>query len=118
MVNVYLDLGKEIVKCIFLIIYSFFSLIFKQIVPYKYRSKSVNNEITLITGAGNGIGKLVAMKLAKLGAKLVLVDIDSASNEKTANEILANGGFARTFTCDLSDQAKIYAVADEVLIKK
>lgn len=110
----YLDLGIEIVKCIILIIYSFFSLIFKQIVPYKYRSKSVNNEITLVTGAGSGIGKLVAMKLAKLGAKLVLVDIDSVSNEKTANEIMANGGFARTFTCDLSDQAKIYAVADEI----
>lgn len=105
---------KNIFITIGLIIYSIILCLVKQIVPYKYRSKSIENELALVTGSGSGIGKLIAIKLAKLGAKLVLVDIDKTSNEKTANEILANGGFAKAFTCDLSSRDNIYQLADQV----
>lgn len=90
--------------------------IYKLVVPYRYRAKSVTGEIALVTGAGSGIGKLMAKKLSTLGVKLVLVDVDEKANEKTANEILLQGGQAKTFTCDLSKRDEIYRVADEVCL--
>jgi all-trans-retinol dehydrogenase (NAD+) len=111
----YITAVKNIFYTIGLIIYSIILCIVKQIVPYKYRSKNIEGELALVTGSGSGIGKLIAIKLARSGAKLVLVDIDKESNEKTANEILANGGYAKSFICDLSSRDNIYKLADEVL---
>ena len=114
-----MDLVLKIVvklpKLLFLIVSGTLTSAFNQLVTYKYRSKSVSGELALVTGSGSGIGKLIALKLAQLGAKLVLVDIDKESNEKTAGEIIAAGGYAQVFTCDLSNQSSINDVAKEVI---
>ena len=47
----------------------------------------VTDQVTLVTGAGSGLGRLLALNLARAGARLVLVDIDQKSAQKTANEI-------------------------------
>jgi len=99
---------------IFLAIYTSLVCIIKQIIPYKHRCKSVRGDVALITGAGSGIGKLMAKKLANLGVELVLVDIDEKNNEKTAQEIIADGGNAKAFTCDLSKREEIYRVCSQV----
>jgi len=56
----------------------------------------------------------LSKKLAKQGSKLVLIDIDTAANEKTAEEITEASGQAFTYTCDLSNREDIYRVADKV----
>jgi all-trans-retinol dehydrogenase (NAD+) len=43
--------------------------------PRSYRYKSVVGEVVLVTGAGGGIGRLIAQKFAKLGATTVVWDI-------------------------------------------
>lgn len=45
-------------------------------IPRRYRSKSVKGEIALITGGAGGIGRLIAIKLANLGADVVIWDIN------------------------------------------
>ena len=89
--------------------------LYKLAVPYKYRAKCVKGELVLITGAGSGIGRLMAKRFAKLGSRLVLVDIDQKGNEQTAKEILAeNNADVKIFKCDLSKRDEIYKVAEEV----
>jgi len=45
--------------------------------------KDINREHVYITGAGSGIGKIIAKKLAKLGARITVTDIDLSSAEQT-----------------------------------
>ena len=60
-----------------------------------------NGKVALVTGAAVGIGRATALKLANLGAKLILIDIDEAGLERLKNEI----GSEETliFKCDVSD---------------
>lgn len=70
---------------------------------------------TLITGAASGIGKLLAMRLADAGARLVLWDIDSAGLEELEEDLVAAGHEVAVYTCDLTSRDTIAAVAAKTL---
>lgn len=46
------------------------------LIPRRYRAKLIKDEIALVTGGASGIGKLIAIKLAKLGARVIIWDIN------------------------------------------
>lgn len=48
------------------------------LIPRRYRAKSIKGEVALITGGAGGIGRLIAAKLAKLGAHVVIWDINKS----------------------------------------
>ena len=102
-------------KGIYLLLHGIIWGLLKLIIPYKYRCKSVKNELVLITGTGSGIGKLLAKKFAALESRVICVDIDKTGNLNTCSEIRADGGDAQAFQCDLSKKEEIYKLADEVL---
>lgn len=78
------------------------------------KKKDVSKEIVLITGAGSGIGRLMALRFAKLGAKLVLWDINQEANDAVREEIKALGGVAHSYRVDCSKRQQIYDTASEV----
>ena len=59
-------------------------------------------KVTLITGAGRGIGRAAALLFAQEGARLVLSDLDSQPLEETAGEIRSRGGEAVTVAGDVT----------------
>jgi len=63
----------------------------------------------LVTGAGSGIGKATALRMARTAQQLIAVDIDGEAAEATARE---TGGAA--YTCDVSDAAAMTALAEQV----
>lgn len=46
------------------------------LIPHQYRAKLIKDETALVTGGASGIGKLIAIKLAKLGARVIIWDIN------------------------------------------
>ena len=57
-------------------------IFFRWVYPAGY-TKSVKGDIVLITGGGSGIGRLMSLKLADLGAIIVTWDVNAKGNEET-----------------------------------
>ena len=61
----------------------------------------------LVTGAGVGIGRAIAMKLASEGARVLVVDFNAETAEQAVNDIVSAGGEAKTFVADVSDESRV-----------
>jgi NAD(P)-dependent dehydrogenase (short-subunit alcohol dehydrogenase family) len=70
----------------------------------------LDGKTAIVTGAGQGIGRGVALALAKEGASVVLADIQEGSCQQTANEIRAVGAHVLPVTCDVSRRDQVKAV--------
>jgi meso-butanediol dehydrogenase / (S,S)-butanediol dehydrogenase / diacetyl reductase len=61
---------------------------------------SINGKVALVTGAGQGIGRGIALRLAKDGADIAVVDLNEDKMTAVANEVKALGRKATTFKAD------------------
>ena len=68
---------------------------------------NIQGQAALVTGGGSGLGEATARELARLGAKVAVLDINLANAQKVAAEI---GGVA--FACDITDSASLQAAID------
>ena len=71
---------------------------------------SLNGKAALISGAGGGICRAIAVAFAEAGASIACADIDAASAEITAELVRAAGGKAVALTCNVADEAAVRAV--------
>lgn len=78
------------------------------------RTKPIDGELVLITGAGGGLGQIFAQEFTKHGAEVVLWDINTSSNEQTAKLVREKGGKAYTYTVDVTDRQEVYRNAELV----
>ena len=60
-------------------------------------------KVAVVTGAGSGLGRATAQRLASEGAAVACLDIDAEAAQQTAASIDAEGGHARSYACDVSD---------------
>jgi 2-keto-3-deoxy-L-fuconate dehydrogenase len=75
----------------------------------------LDNKITLVTGAGSGIGAAIAQTFAQAGATVLVADRDQAAGEKTVGEIKQAGGQAGLVLLDIAREDDCQRVAAEVL---
>src|SRR5438874_8307344 len=73
------------------------------------------DKIAVVTGAGRGIGRAVALKFAGEGADVVCVSRTAENSEKVANEIRALGRRAWAHALDVSDAAAVAAAGEKIL---
>ncbi len=67
--------------------------------------------VCVVTGGGSGMGRAISLALAKEGAKLAVLDLDTAGAAETAAMISGNGGQAAAFACDTADAASVAKAA-------
>jgi 2-hydroxycyclohexanecarboxyl-CoA dehydrogenase len=65
--------------------------------------RGLNDKIALVTGAGSGIGRAIALRLAQEGMAVGVLDIDVPAAQKTAELIRDEGGRADIQQCDITD---------------
>lgn len=73
---------------------------------------SITGKVALVTGAGQGIGRGIALRLARDGADIAIVDLNDTKLAAVAKEIATLGRRATTFVADVSDRAQVYAAVD------
>ncbi len=73
---------------------------------------SIEGKVALVTGAGQGIGRGIALRLARDGADIALVDVKADKIEAVAGEIRALGRKAATFVADISKRDQVRAAVD------
>lgn len=71
----------------------------------------------MVTGAGRGIGRAIALQLAVLGAEVYLVARSEAQLQTVAEEIKAAGGLAHTWPADLGDTEQVEKIAADFAAK-
>jgi 3-oxoacyl-[acyl-carrier protein] reductase len=75
----------------------------------------LTNQIAVVTGAGRGIGRAIALKFANEGADVVVVSRTQENSEKVAAEIRALGRKAWAHAVDVADAAAVNAAAEKIL---
>jgi 3-oxoacyl-[acyl-carrier protein] reductase len=76
----------------------------------------LESQIAVVTGAGRGIGRAIALKFAAEGADVVCVSRTQENSEKVANEIGALGRKAWAFAVDVADSNAVNAAAEKILV--
>lgn len=104
----------DVLKTIGLAIYHWLEAIILFFIPRHLRFKDISQEVVLITGAGSGIGRLLAVKLASQVDYLVLWDIVESRLQETGKEVERAGGKCKLYVVDISDSKQVYSTADRV----
>ncbi|XP_076621638.1 firelighter [Colletes latitarsis] len=88
----------------------------RMVIPPK--SKNLLGETVLITGAGHGIGRELAIQLSNLGCIIICWDTDNEACESTMTAVLHNGGEAYGFNVDVSDREAVSRTIDRMKEKR
>jgi len=75
----------------------------------------IEGKVIVVTGGGAGIGRSVALDLAKKGASVALIDINQQALEETVALCKQEGGDARAYRCDVSKEAAIESCFDAIV---
>ncbi len=78
---------------------------------------SVKGKIVLISGAGNGLGRAIAIGLAARGAKVGALDFASDQVQEVCDEIISQGGLATPLIADVRDPAALASCLAQLIEK-
>jgi 3-oxoacyl-[acyl-carrier protein] reductase len=78
-------------------------------------STDLGGQVAIVTGAAKGLGRAISLNLARCGAKVACIDINTETLADTINTIRSAGGTAEPIACNVTDSERVTAVVDEVV---
>lgn len=75
----------------------------------------LNGKVVVVTGAGGVLCSMFAKAMSKTGAKIALLDLNGDAAKAYADEIVAEGGVAKGYTCNVLDKSSLEDVHTEIL---
>ncbi|MBE77318.1 MAG: 3-oxoacyl-[acyl-carrier-protein] reductase [Candidatus Marinimicrobia bacterium] len=78
---------------------------------------SLNNKIAIVTGASQGIGKIIAFELSKSGATVICLSRNKEALNIIVNKIVENGGQASSFPCDITESETFTQIVKKIIKK-
>src|SRR5438876_8281992 len=72
----------------------------------------LKGQVVIVTGAGRGIGRATALELTRMGADIVVAELDRAGAERTAAEVKGLGGRASVVPTDVTSRADLAAMVE------
>ncbi len=75
----------------------------------------LSDKVVVITGAGGVLCSMFAKAMAKTGAKVALLDLNGDAAKANADEIIADGGIAKGYTCNVLDKSSLENVHKEII---
>ena len=73
------------------------------------------DKVAIVTGGASGLGRGIALALAREGARVAVVDLNEAGARDTVAAIAKDGGQAAAWRADISDKARIDQVVAEII---
>jgi len=74
----------------------------------------IAGKVALITGSARNLGRADALVLAQEGCAVAVVDLNGEGARETVREIVAKGGKAQGYTCDIADRSQVAATVAQV----
>lgn len=74
---------------------------------------SMESRVVVVTGAGSGIGREIAVRMGEMGASVAILDKNPASGRETAAQVTALGGKAIAVACDVASAADCRRAVEE-----
>jgi len=74
----------------------------------------LDGKLAIVTGSASGIGRQIALRFAREGAKVAVADLDLGRAQEVVSEITLGGGIATAVAMDVADEAQVEAGVDEV----
>jgi 2-hydroxycyclohexanecarboxyl-CoA dehydrogenase len=75
----------------------------------------LKDRVAIVTGSGSGIGRAIALAMAREGARIAVVDLNEVGAQETVKEIQKEGGQAHPYKADVTQRAQIEAMVADVV---
>jgi NAD(P)-dependent dehydrogenase (short-subunit alcohol dehydrogenase family) len=76
----------------------------------------LDNKVAVITGGGSGIGQAIAKVFGAQGANVQIIELNEDGGRQTADDIIAAGGKAAVYGCNVAKQSDVVAVMEKITV--